>query len=147
MFPGCVHVSLSCSSKPAPPPQHPQHSNLPPALFTVPLLPFPSAVAPSRRSRNDHTRRQTYVCLLSELIRSQLKLLFRVLRIGMTQEEIEPHAPTYLAVWLFFQIAAGHVALPILAATLVFAKSVRKVPALVVVCITWIISGISSTLL
>ncbi|TDL23326.1 hypothetical protein BD410DRAFT_787673 [Rickenella mellea] len=54
---------------------------------------------------------------------------------------------TDLTIWLFFQIAAGHVLLPILVATFVLAKSVRRHPALINMCITWIISAIASTLL
>ncbi|EKM51858.1 uncharacterized protein PHACADRAFT_262243 [Phanerochaete carnosa HHB-10118-sp] len=65
----------------------------------------------------------------------------------VTEEEIGPNASTDLAVWLFFQIAAGHIALPILTATLLFAKTVRKIPALIVLCVTWIVSGVCSTIL
>jgi hypothetical protein len=67
--------------------------------------------------------------------------------LGVTEEQIGNEASTDLAVWLFFQIAAGHIALPILTATFLFAKNVRKIPALIMVCVTWIISAICSTLL
>ncbi|EJC98370.1 uncharacterized protein FOMMEDRAFT_171030 [Fomitiporia mediterranea MF3/22] len=59
----------------------------------------------------------------------------------------DPHAGTYLAVWLFFQIAADHVGLPILVATFLFAKTVKRNPTLINMCITWIIAGVSSSLL
>ncbi|KAI0087853.1 hypothetical protein BDY19DRAFT_227512 [Irpex rosettiformis] len=64
-----------------------------------------------------------------------------------TEDEIGASAPADLAGWLFFQIAAGHIALPILVATFLFAKTVPVHPAVVTVCITWILSGIFSTLL
>ena len=66
---------------------------------------------------------------------------------GITGEEIGKNGPTDLTVWLFFQIAAGHIALPILTATFLFAKTVTRIPALIVVCLTWIASGVCSTLL
>lgn len=65
----------------------------------------------------------------------------------VTQDELGQSASTDLAVWLFFQIAAGHIALPILTATFLFAKTVRRIPALIVLCLTWIVSGVCSTLL
>ena len=67
--------------------------------------------------------------------------------LGITEEEIGPQGPTDLAAWLFFQIAAGHIALPVLTATFIFARTVTKIPALIVVCITWILSAVFSTLL
>ena len=66
---------------------------------------------------------------------------------GVTEEEIGHQASADLSAWLFFQIAAGHIALPILTATFLFAKSIKKIPALIIVCITWIISAICSALL
>ncbi|KIP06202.1 hypothetical protein PHLGIDRAFT_468009 [Phlebiopsis gigantea 11061_1 CR5-6] len=65
----------------------------------------------------------------------------------ITEEEIGSHGPTDLAVWLFFQIAAGHIALPILTATFILARTVTKIPALIIVCLTWILSAVFSTLL
>ncbi|OCB85747.1 hypothetical protein A7U60_g7399 [Sanghuangporus baumii] len=59
----------------------------------------------------------------------------------------DPRAGTYLAIWFFFQIAADHVFLPILVATFLLAKRVKRNPILINMCITWIIAGISSTLL
>ncbi|CAL1712584.1 unnamed protein product [Somion occarium] len=55
--------------------------------------------------------------------------------------------PAELSAWLFFQLAAGHVGLPILVATLIFSKTARQHPTLVNVCLTYIISGVSSALL
>lgn len=66
---------------------------------------------------------------------------------GVTEEQIGPTASTDLAAWLFFQIAADHIALPILVATMLFAKSVCRPLPLVNLCVTWIISGVCSTLL
>ncbi|KAI0697905.1 hypothetical protein BC835DRAFT_1526713 [Cytidiella melzeri] len=65
----------------------------------------------------------------------------------VTEEEIGAAAPADLVGWLFFQIAAGHIALPILLSTFIFAKTVHAHPAVVTVCITWILSGVFSTLL
>ena len=62
-------------------------------------------------------------------------------------DETDPGSRVDLSVWLFFQIAAGHVGLPILVATFLLAKSVTRHPTLINMCITWIISGISSALL
>lgn len=62
-------------------------------------------------------------------------------------DETDPRSKVDLTVWLFFQIAAGNVGLPLLVATFLFAKSVNRHPTLVNMCITWIISGISSSLL
>ncbi|KAI0346031.1 hypothetical protein BDW22DRAFT_941794 [Trametopsis cervina] len=65
----------------------------------------------------------------------------------VTEEEIGASASADLDGWLFFQIAAGHITLPILVSTLLFAKTVSAHPAVVTVCITWILSGVFSTLL
>lgn len=59
----------------------------------------------------------------------------------------DPGARTDLAIWFFFEIAANHVGLPILVATFFFAKTVRRDPTLINMCITWIIAGIASCLL
>lgn len=67
--------------------------------------------------------------------------------VGISGAEIGPDGPTDLAVWIFFQIAAGHITLPILVATFLFAKTVPKHPAVLTVCFTWILSGVFSTLL
>ena len=66
---------------------------------------------------------------------------------GITEDEIGAAAPADLAGWLFFQLAAGHIALPILLSTFFFAKTVQAHPAVVTVCITWVLSGVFSTLL
>ncbi|KAI0076347.1 hypothetical protein K474DRAFT_1277460 [Panus rudis PR-1116 ss-1] len=58
-----------------------------------------------------------------------------------------PGTSSELSAWLFFNIAAGHVALPILAATLLIARPARRHPVVFNLCLTWIISGICSTLL
>ncbi|KAL4251219.1 hypothetical protein ABKN59_006282 [Abortiporus biennis] len=51
-----------------------------------------------------------------------------------------------LTVFLFFQIAAGHVALPILAATFYFSRTASRPLLLINLCITWVMSAICSTL-
>ena len=67
------------------------------------------------------------------------------IRLGIKPSD--PHAGTYLAIWFFFQIAADHVCLPILVTTFLLAKRVKRNPILINMCITWIIAGVSSTLL
>ena len=74
-------------------------------------------------------------------------LTTHIFSLGVTEDELGASAPADLAGWLFFQIAAGHVALPILLATFLFAKTVPTHPAVVTICITWILSGVFSTLL
>ncbi|KAH9936389.1 uncharacterized protein B0H18DRAFT_1100981 [Fomitopsis serialis] len=52
-----------------------------------------------------------------------------------------------MAVWLFFQLAADHVLLPILVATFVLSRSVVRHSTLINLCCTWILSGVISSLL
>lgn len=52
-----------------------------------------------------------------------------------------------LSAWFFLNIAAGHVALPILTATLLFSKSARQHFTIINLCLAWIIAGVSGTLL
>ena len=52
-----------------------------------------------------------------------------------------------ISVWLFFQITANNVCLPILVATFLFAKNVRRHPTLINMCVTWIVAGVSACLL
>ncbi|KAH8109769.1 hypothetical protein DFH11DRAFT_903007 [Phellopilus nigrolimitatus] len=61
--------------------------------------------------------------------------------------ETDPDAKVDLALWFFFQIAADNIALPILVSTFLFAKKVKRTPALINMCITFIIAGVSSSLL
>ncbi|KAI5121352.1 hypothetical protein M0805_000660 [Coniferiporia weirii] len=61
--------------------------------------------------------------------------------------ENDPGARQSLALWFFFQITANNIGLPILVATFLLAKTVRRNPTLINMCITWIIAGISSSLL
>lgn len=75
------------------------------------------------------------------------RILVLIRPAGVTQNELGQDASTDLAAFLFFQIAAGHIALPILSATLLIAKTVKRTPALLVLCVTWIVSGVCSTLL
>jgi len=65
----------------------------------------------------------------------------------VTQDQIGPSASADLAGWLFFQIAAGHIALPILAATFLFSSSAHRPPLVINVLATWIIQAIFSSLL
>ena len=66
---------------------------------------------------------------------------------GASQEEIGSGASADLAAWIFFQISAGHILLPVLAATFVLSKKAARSPLVVNVCLTWIISSIVSSLL
>ncbi|KAK7681526.1 hypothetical protein QCA50_015258 [Cerrena zonata] len=52
-----------------------------------------------------------------------------------------------LSAYLFFNIAAGHVALPVLAATLLFSTTARQHFTMINLCFAWIITGVSGTLL
>jgi len=52
-----------------------------------------------------------------------------------------------LPIWLFFQIAAGHFALPILVGVFSFSTKAKRHPTLINLCLTWIVSGIASCLL
>ena len=68
-------------------------------------------------------------------------------RIGLDAQEIGPNAPTYLAVWLFFQILGSHVLLPLLVATFLLSTAVVRHSTVISLCCTWIIAGIVSSLL
>ncbi|THH27034.1 hypothetical protein EUX98_g7149 [Antrodiella citrinella] len=65
----------------------------------------------------------------------------------VTAEQIGPNGSSFLAGWLFLQITANHVFLPILVTTFLFSKSAARHPAIINVCITWIVSGIMSSIL
>ncbi|KAJ3490687.1 hypothetical protein NLI96_g1259 [Meripilus lineatus] len=69
-----------------------------------------------------------------------------MLNIRATEDDIGPQASSILSAWIFFQIAAGHVLLPILAATLLLSRP-KRTPLVTNVCITWIITSIISSLL
>ncbi|KAJ7107287.1 hypothetical protein C8R43DRAFT_816761, partial [Mycena crocata] len=56
-------------------------------------------------------------------------------------------APALLDVWIYFNLVSNTVLLPILVATFMFSRRVKRHPALVNVCMTWILSGIFSLLL
>lgn len=66
---------------------------------------------------------------------------------GITAEQIGPSGTSFLAAWLFFQIAANHVFLPILVITFVFSKRAAKHPAVINICLTWIVTGVISSIL
>lgn len=68
-------------------------------------------------------------------------------QIGVTEDELGSSASADLDAWLFFQLAADHVFLPILVATFVFSRSVVRHSTLINLCCTWILSGIISSLL
>ncbi|KAI0729603.1 hypothetical protein C8Q72DRAFT_303649 [Fomitopsis betulina] len=65
----------------------------------------------------------------------------------VTEDELGSSASADLDAWLFFQLAADHVFLPILVATFVFSRSVVRHSTLINLCCTWILSGIISSLL
>ncbi|KAJ7175896.1 hypothetical protein C8R46DRAFT_1079956 [Mycena filopes] len=56
-------------------------------------------------------------------------------------------APALLGVWIYFNLVANTILLPLLVATFVFSRRVKRHPTLVNVCMTWILSGIFSLLL
>lgn len=66
---------------------------------------------------------------------------------GVTAEQLGSSGTPFLAAWLFFQIAANHVFLPILIITFLFAKRAARHPAVINVCLTWVMSGIMSSIL
>jgi len=65
----------------------------------------------------------------------------------VTAEQLGSDASRDLAVWLFFQLAADHVLLPLLVATLLLSRNITRRPTVVNVCCTWIIAGVASALL
>jgi len=58
---------------------------------------------------------------------------------------VNPH--TLLNVWIYFNLIVNTILLPILVATFLFSKKVKRHLTLVNLCITWILSGIFSLLL
>ncbi|KAJ7675788.1 hypothetical protein DFH06DRAFT_977396 [Mycena polygramma] len=56
-------------------------------------------------------------------------------------------APVLLDIWIYFNLVANTVLLPILVATFLLSKRAKRHPTLVNVCMTWILSGIFSLLL
>jgi len=65
----------------------------------------------------------------------------------VTAEEIGPGASTDLTIYLFFQIAADQILLPLLVSTFLLARSVKRHATVTSLCCTWIIAGIVSSLL
>ncbi|KAJ7672794.1 hypothetical protein B0H17DRAFT_179209 [Mycena rosella] len=58
-----------------------------------------------------------------------------------------PPSPALLAVWIYFNLFGNTLLLPLLVATFLFSARARRHPALVNVCVTWILSGVFSLLL
>ncbi|KAJ7250839.1 hypothetical protein B0H12DRAFT_1120061 [Mycena haematopus] len=56
-------------------------------------------------------------------------------------------APVLLDVWIYFNLVSNTVLLPILVATFLLSKRVKRHPTLINACMTWILSGIFSILL
>lgn len=54
---------------------------------------------------------------------------------------------TLLDVWVYFNLVANTVLLPILVITFIFSKRAKRHPTLINLCITWILSGVYSLLL
>ena len=69
-----------------------------------------------------------------------------VVRAGVYAQN-DSDTPTDMAIWLFFQITAGHILLPLLVATSLFARGLPFHPAVVNLCCTWILAAIVSSLL
>ncbi|GBE81387.1 hypothetical protein SCP_0311160 [Sparassis crispa] len=70
-----------------------------------------------------------------------------ILRKRITAEQLGSTALPNLAIWLFFQIAAGHILLPLLVATYLRSRSLRRRATLISLCCSWILTGIFSSLL
>jgi len=70
-----------------------------------------------------------------------------VTRADPQDSSVGPLGVRALPIWLFFQIAAGHITLPILVAIFTFSTKAKRHPTLINLCVTWIISGICSCLL
>ena len=62
--------------------------------------------------------------------------------VGVSADDVGPSGHTYLSVWFFFQIAAGHAALPLLILTTAVANKVKKRTQVINVLVTWIISSV-----
>ncbi|CCM03495.1 uncharacterized protein FIBRA_05629 [Fibroporia radiculosa] len=78
--------------------------------------------------------------------RSQLfSMIFHDKRV--TAQQLGPHASSDLNVWLFFQVAANHILLPVLVLTFLFSRAVARHLAIINVCCTWIVSGVICSLL
>lgn len=84
----------------------------------------------------------------------ELVLLYRFSRMAMAElvaranaQDMGKAAPALLNVWIYFNLIPNTIFLPILVATFIFSKQVRRHPTLVNLCLTWIFSGIFSLLL
>ncbi|KAK7048391.1 hypothetical protein R3P38DRAFT_2869083 [Favolaschia claudopus] len=64
-----------------------------------------------------------------------------------TAADMGQHAPEWLDVWIYLNLVANTILLPILVATFLFSKRAKRHLTLVNVCTTWILSGIFSLLL
>lgn len=76
---------------------------------------------------------------------SPVGLVPRVDMGDMARMRVKPAA--LLNVWIYFNLVANTILLPILVATFLFSKRVKRLPTLVNLCMTWIFSGIFSLLL
>ncbi|KAF9442296.1 hypothetical protein P691DRAFT_779470 [Macrolepiota fuliginosa MF-IS2] len=63
------------------------------------------------------------------------------------QEELGKSATLYLNIWIYFNLVGNTILLPIIVATFIFSKRVKRHPTLINLCMTWIFSGIFSLLL
>ena len=63
-----------------------------------------------------------------------------------TQEVVQANPATRIA-WLVLNIWPSHLGLPLLIGTILLAKSIRRHATFINLCVTWIIVGISSSLL
>jgi len=63
------------------------------------------------------------------------------------QADMGKAAPIFLDVWIYFNLIPNTIFLPILVATFLFSKRVKRHPTLINVCMTWILSGVFSLLL
>lgn len=67
-----------------------------------------------------------------------------------TREMMNHHGPEalpLLELWTYLNLVSNTILLPILVATFIFSKRAKRHPTLINVCMTWILSGVYSTLL
>lgn len=63
-----------------------------------------------------------------------------------TQQVVQGNSAALIA-WLFLNIWPSHLGLPLLILTILFAKNIRRHATFINLCVTWIIVGLSSSLL
>jgi hypothetical protein len=71
----------------------------------------------------------------------------RLLIQGANAQDIGHNAKALLNTFLVLHISSSHIGLPLLVITFLFSKNAKRHPTVINVCISWILSGISSIML